>query len=199
MQTTLIKDAIEWWENTIYDAAERVEWKVMLSHKYFGIDRNYTSLTNEEITEIYLQEPTQDTKEVVICDHCKRYHYKGIEECICGHKTFSYTHPYNAKHIEGKEEVSLSVVSITLDIAKELATKNDLLHSFVMNKNGFTDILNIGASWQKEQTKALEDSHKELIEIVNIFVETYGNAMSAKSIIPKATKAIETANKLNLK
>jgi len=57
--------AIEWWETTIYDAAERVEWKIKLSHKYYG-GWIYTNLTDEEIEYIYISEHAQTLKEQVL-------------------------------------------------------------------------------------------------------------------------------------
>jgi hypothetical protein len=48
-------EAINWWEFTIYDAAERVEWKFKLCYKYYG-DRPYTSLTGREIENIWVKE-----------------------------------------------------------------------------------------------------------------------------------------------
>lgn len=57
--------AIEWWEKTIYDTAERVEWKMKLSSKYYG-GWGYTNLTDEEIVHIYLSEQPQPLKEDTI-------------------------------------------------------------------------------------------------------------------------------------
>ena len=55
--------AIEWWENTVYNAAKRVEWKIKLNFKYYGWDKDYNRLTDEEIEHIYLSEnPQTETK-----------------------------------------------------------------------------------------------------------------------------------------
>lgn len=72
---TAISKAIKWWENTVLNDAERVEWKVKLTHKYFG-DYNYTNLTDAEILYIHKAEnsliqsniplPTDNSKEETV-------------------------------------------------------------------------------------------------------------------------------------
>jgi len=52
---TVRDKAIFWWGNTKLNGAERVEWKVKLTHKYYG-DYNYTNLTDAEIQNIYESE-----------------------------------------------------------------------------------------------------------------------------------------------
>lgn len=66
--------ANQWWENTVKDAAERVEWKFKLCRKYYG-DRDYTSLTGREIEVIYLSQngiaPNTEVKQDAISLHTK--------------------------------------------------------------------------------------------------------------------------------
>lgn len=47
--------AIQWWDSTISDVKERVEWKFGLCLCYFG-DRHYSSLTGREIEFIWSRE-----------------------------------------------------------------------------------------------------------------------------------------------
>lgn len=65
MPMGMIENIFEWWEHSVKNDAERVEWKVILCHRYYGIDKDYTSLNDAEIVQIYLKEHPQDTKEEV--------------------------------------------------------------------------------------------------------------------------------------
>lgn len=48
-------EMIKWWEHVI-DACVRVEFKVMLTHKYYGTEKDYSRLTNDEIQTIWFNE-----------------------------------------------------------------------------------------------------------------------------------------------
>lgn len=64
MQTdniTTREKAIDFWDNTISDAVERVEWKFKLTYKYFG-DVDYLSLSDSHIEQIYLAQHPHETK-----------------------------------------------------------------------------------------------------------------------------------------
>ncbi len=50
----------------------------------------------------------------------ERFHYKGIEICECGHKTFTNTDNYNAKFI--KKELSVSVEDAALKVIPDKST-----------------------------------------------------------------------------
>jgi hypothetical protein len=63
-----LQNIFEWWEHSVKNDSDRVEWKVTLCDKHFGYDKNYTRLTDAEIVEIYLKEHPQESKEPISVD-----------------------------------------------------------------------------------------------------------------------------------
>ncbi len=84
-------DAFEWWEHTKKNAADRIEWKVTLCDKYFGYDKNYTRLTDDEIIEMYKKEHPQEKQSV---DSIKDNEYWENEINKCKNSPYYYATKY---------------------------------------------------------------------------------------------------------
>lgn len=74
----------------------RIKWL------YFTINRGSLEnfITENKFDEIWESDIPTNQKQVVICQNCKKFHYKGIGKCTCGSKSFASTHVLNEQYIE---------------------------------------------------------------------------------------------------
>jgi hypothetical protein len=85
-------------------------------------------------------------------------------------------------YIEPIEEVSSDNIESPLELLVKILNKAGVRHNLCVTEFGYSqierDIVDGLIGWQKEQTKALQESHDKLLEALNVAYKslcTYGN------------------------
>lgn len=94
------------------------------------------------------------------------------------------------------KKLSVSVEDAALKVIPDKSTAGWIDGWSATERIGFIK----GVKWQKEQTKLLEDSHKELLEALKKLYNSIDSCIDlTHEILLKSKLAIETANKLTIK
>ncbi len=175
-ETSTRELALELWNSLPQQEQKNLFRKYVNSGK-FTMALSKKDLTGSEIEYILLDyKPNQkqySQEEVVICESCKRFHYKGVDKCYCGSTSLASTHSSNGQYVKSNKQYSQEEVDEMLDRQAARTTAQVLKNNQKQFKEFNVELFKtyINKFSEEDKLKAFLTFKNELSDLLRSFAE----------------------------